>query len=462
VSFSTEPLLKFQGLASGLHTEEIIDAMMSVERRPLTRMSDEQKVLEAQESALRKIKGSVQQLGLSAGELASPLLFEKTQTVTSSEPTRIGAALTGSAPPGGYQMTVSQLASAAQRAFTFKSPGEERTITIEGQEIKVKANETLAELASAINSDSKLSVIAATVGSEQLVLSERETGKQTGPYLVVTSTGEVLTEKAGSARVGTNALYTINGTEGESRTNTLTEAIAGVTLTLSAATASAVTIDVTQPALDEAKVIDAVKSFISEYNATIGQIGTELQTKPPETLEAQAAARSGTLFGDTELSELGSRMREAIYTPAAGLPATMADLMSIGVTTGAPTGASESTQSSLEGKLVLEEATLKKALAEEPEGVKKMLAAWSESFKTSVEAYSGIGGSFETRLEGDETRATYIGGQMTALSENLEVRQHTLEATYVALETTLSRLKGESSWLASQLASTAKSISPVP
>lgn len=463
MSIGSEPALKFQGLASGLHTEELINALMSIERRPLTRMGNEQKVLETQESALRKLQGSLRALTLSASELASPALFEKTQQVTSSEPSRIGATLTGAAaPPGGYEVAVSRLASAAQRTFTYKAPAAEKAITIEGKEVKVKANETLAELASAINSTAGLSVIAATVGSEQLVLSERETGKQEGAYLVVSGAGETLTEKAASAKEGTNAAYTVNGTEGSSRSNTLTEAIAGVTLTLSAVTGpSAVTIAVTQPALDEAKVIGAVKGLIETYNSALAQINSEMQTKPPTSLEGEAAAGIGTLFGDVELSQLAGTMRQAVYTSVGGLPAAMSDLFDIGVSTGAPTGSGESTQSSLEGKLVLEEATLKTALAAEPEAVKKMLGEWSASLKSSVEAYAGIGGSMEGRIQGDEGQVTYIGEQMTVLGESLEVHKHTLEATYVALETTLSRLKGESAWLASQLAATAKSVSPV-
>jgi flagellar hook-associated protein 2 len=452
MSTSAESLIRFEGLASGLHTQEIISAMMAVERQSITRMSDERTVLETQEGALRNLRSDLQSLlTATTTELGSATIFAKSQQVSSSEPARVGATLTASAPAGGYSVAVGSLASAAQRSFTYHSPSAETAVTIEGHELKVKAGETLTQLSEAINADSELPLLATAVGSSTLVLSERETGKQTGSYIAVTG-GETLSEITGSAKEGTNALYSINGVEGSSRSNVLKEAIPGVTLTLSALTgATPVSVTISAPEVDKAKVTEAVKSFIASYNSALSALQNELQTKPPTGLAAQAQERKGTLFGDPELRSLVTTMRQETYTAVSTLPAEMSSLTDIGITSGAPSGSSTPAQSAIEGKLQLEESKLTEALAREPEAVAKLLKEWSARFGSAIEASTSLTGNLSSRATSDEERALAISERSTALTEMLGVRQHNLEARFVALETTLSRLKVQSSYVSAEL-----------
>ena len=452
MSIGSESLIKFEGLASGLHTQEIVDAMMAVERQSLTRMRDERTILETQEGALRNLRTDLQSLlTATTTELGSPAIFAKSQQISSSEPSRVGATLSGSAPAGGYSIAVTQLASAAQRSFTYHSPSEEKSVTIEGHELKIKAGETLAQLAESINANSELPLLATAVGGETLVLSERATGKQGAGYIAV-SGGETLTEVLGSAKEGTNAAYAINGVEGSSKSNVLTEAIPGVTLTLSALTGSSpVSVTISQPEVDKAKVVEAVKSFIGAYNSALTAIQGEIQTKPPSGLAAQAQERKGTLFGDPELLSIATTMRQEAYTAVAGLPSGMSSLTDIGISTGAASGSATPSQSAIEGKLQLEESKLTEALAREPEAVQKLLKEWSARFAVGVEASTQPASSLASRAQSDEERSLAISERSTALSEMLAVRQHNLEARFVALESTLARLKVQSSYVSAQL-----------
>lgn len=444
---STQPLLKVQGLGSGLKTEEIISALMNVERAPLTQLREQKAVQEGQEHSLTGLKSSLQKLATQASELTSGQLFTKRQNVSSSEPSRVSASIGSSgAVTGGYQVSVSALASAAQRVFTFASPGSAQTLSIYGHAVNIGKAETLAELANAINADSEVTVDAAAIGEETLVLYARQTGKQEGNFIEVSDPGGALTEKPAYARAGTNAEYTIDGVPGESRSNTLTEAIPGVKLTLGAVTnAGPVSIDVTEPEVSASKIAEQVKSFVTEYNSTLAKLQSEVSTKPPAGLQAEAEGGTGLLFGDIELEQLSGTLRQSVYTPIAGLPASMSSLAGIGISEG-------SNSTGHEGQLTINETALQEAIKSNPEGVEKMLEKWGASFKKTVEGYSGPVGSIQARVQGDSAQALYTSGRITVLEENLQVRQHTLEEQYVALEVAMNRAKSQSSRLTEQIA----------
>jgi flagellar hook-associated protein 2 len=449
-------VMKVQGLGSGLKTEEIISELMSIERQPLTRLQEEQTLAQAEQTSLNGLQSSLQSLALSAGELKSPVLFSQSQTASSSEPSRVSATTSGTgAAIGGYEIEVTHLASAAQRTFAFKSPTAAEALTIDGHEVKLTAGESISELVSSINADSEATVYAAATNSETIVLSNRQTGNTGAGFIEVSDPGGTLIEKAGTAREGHNAEYSIEGVAGSSSSNTLTEAIPGVTLTLGALTTTGpVTINVTPPAAEASKIKAAVESFVKQYNTTLESIEHEVNTKPAAGLKAQAEDPVGRLFGDSELTDLMASMREAIYTPVSGLPAQMSSLANIGVSTGAPTGSSPYSQSSVEGKLTIESSALEEAIKTDPSGVQKMLAQWGASFESTLNAYAEPGsGTLASRINGDESESSYISQQITTLSESLAVRQQALEARYVALETAMSKISSQSSWLSKQLAS---------
>lgn len=457
IGSASAPPMKVEGLGSGLKTEEIISELMSIESKPLTRLEEEKSLQGAEETALRSLQTSMQSLALSAGELKSPTLFATSQAVTSSEPSRVSASTSGSgAAIGGYEVEVTQLASASQRTFTFKSPESEGSLSIDGHEVKLAVGESISEFVSSINSNSESSVYAAAVNGETVVLSDRATGNTGANFIEVSDPGGTLTEKAGTAKEGRNAEYSVDGVGGVSASDTLTEAIPGVTLTLNALTTTGpVTINVAPPAAEVSKIKDQVQAFVQQYNTTLEAIEHEVETKPAEGgLQAEAEDPVGRLFGDVELTGMLASLREAIYTPAEGLPTAMSSLASIGVSTGAPSGSSPYSQSAVEGKLTIDEAQLEEAIKTNPEGVQKMLAKWGASFEKTVNAYAEPGvGTIEARISGDESEATYIGQQITSLTESLAIHQQALEARYVALETAMSKISSQGSWLTSQLAS---------
>jgi flagellar hook-associated protein 2 len=450
--------ITISGLASGLETTKIIAALMEAEREPVTHLGDDQAKLEAEQSQLQSIQSSLQQLAFAASEFSLPSLFESSQAVTSNEPARVSAAVTAGAGVGGYEVEVTQLADSAQRTFAFTSPASEETITIDGHEFQLKAGESAKEFASAVNANSSATVYVAVLETGTVVLSSRATGNTGAEFIKVTDAGGALTEKAGTAKEGKNAEFKVDGVAGSSGSNTVTNAIAGVTLTLGGLTPTGpVTIDVEAPGPSAGAVEAQVQSFVKLYNSTVEAIQTQLDTKPLAKARSTSEFAVGILFGDVELTSLLDGMRESMYEPIAGLQSEMSSPFNIGISTGAPTGGGASSQASLEGLLTLDPAKLAEAVKTNPGGVQQMLQQWSQNLQGLVDAAGAPGGALEARVNGDGAQITQMTSQINTMNEMLAQREKALQATYARLEGVISRNTTQSDWLTQQEESLSKS-----
>jgi flagellar hook-associated protein 2 len=449
-SLGTGTPLQVTGLASGLNTNAIVQALMQANQQRVNRLTEQQNALTAKNNQLTNIQTALQGVAADAQALMDPSLFAQTQTVTSTNSTLVGAtAINGTgAVEGGYQVGVTQLASSAQRTFTFTSPSAAATVTLDGQGISLAGGASIQDFVNAVNTNSSADVWATATGTGTVVLSERATGQQTGSYIQVSDTQSALTEQTALAQAGQNAQYTVNGVAGTSASNTVTTAIPGISLSLNGLTTGSgtVTVDVSAPASNTQSIQNAVQQFIKDYNATIGQIQTQLAQKPSSTDPTQ-----GTLYGDAELNDLLAHMRTAMYTAGAGLPSSMNSMLDIGVSTGASTGQGPS-QSTLAGDLTLNTSTLTAALQSNPSGVQTMLASWASSFSSVVNAEAGPGGTISTRIQGDNDQSLNLSNQISNLNAANAQKEKALVLEFAKMEAALSQSQSTSVWLTSQLA----------
>ena len=442
--------LQITGLASGLDTNSIISALIAVDQQPITALQNQSSGLTATNSALSSVQTALQQLSASAKALGSASLFTNTQTATSTNSTLVSAtATTGTgAVIGSYQVGVTNLASSAQRTFSFTSPTAADTVTIDGQQVSLNANASAQDLVNAVNSNSNLDVWATATDSGTVVFSNRATGDTGTNYVQVSDTSGSLTEQTALAQQGTNAQYTINGVAHSSASDTITNGIAGVTLSLNGLTTTTgtVTVNVSPPAPNSQSIQTAVQAFVTSYNQVISQIQTQLSTQPSKT-----DPTVGTLFGDPALRDVLSNMRQAMYTPGSGLPQSMSSMLNIGVSTGAASGSALPSQNAINGDLSLNADTLTQALTSNPGGVAAMLKSWSQSFSGIVDTESQVGGTIDTRIQGDNQQISDISSRIQAMQETLNAKQTALQAQFAALEATLSQNQSTASWLSSQI-----------
>ena len=442
--------LQITGLASGLNTDQIITELLAIKAQPITALQNQEAGIKARDTALTSMQTTLQTVFNDAQALEDPSLFHTSQQVTSSDSTRVSASSSTGAGVGGYQVSVSQLANSAQRTFTYASPTADDSITIDGHATTIKAGESISDFVNSINNDSSSTVYAAATDSGTVVFSDRATGDTGTNFIQVADGGGALTEQTAKAKQGQNALYSVDGVSGSSSSNTVTGAIAGVSLTLSGVTTSSgpITIDVSPPAPSTANVTTALQTFVTDYNSAISAIQTQLTTPPSSTNPTV-----GTLYQDPELSQLLSSMRSAMYSSGSGLPSGLSSLLDLGVSTGATTGSGTPSASALAGTLTLDTSKLTAALQANPTGVQQDLIAWSQPFSSLVSDASGPGGTISTRMTTDGSTISNLDNQIADMQASLAQQQTDLTNQYAALEATLSQNQAESASLTSQLAS---------
>src|SRR5690606_39225724 len=125
--------------------------------------------------------------------------------------------------------------------------------------------------------------------------------------------------------LGQNASYRIDGGALRySTSNTVTDAVDGVTLTLHDTTTADVTVEVSS---NSQAASDAVKEFVSQYNKTMELIRGH--TKYVED------GNNGVLFGDSTMRMIDRRLRSILISPVAGFSGDIRTLGDVGLTFGA-------------------------------------------------------------------------------------------------------------------------------
>jgi flagellar hook-associated protein 2 len=443
------------GLASGLDTTAIVSEIIALASAPMLKLQVQQSGVSAQQTELTTLQTALQNVATDAANLSSPTLFDTSQAVTSSNPALVAATSQNGAGVGGYQVAVTQLANSAQRTFSYTPPSSADTVTIDGHATAVAAGSSIQSFVSAINSDPNATVYAAATDGSTVVLSSRETGDTGTNFIQVSDPGGALVEQTALAKEGKDALFSVDGVSGTATSNTVTNAIAGVSLSLGGLTTTSgpVTVTVAPPAANATTISTAVNQFVSDYNAVVTALQTQVTTAPINDPSTAADAAVGTLYNDQDLSGLLNNMRQLMYTPASGLTSAVSALSDIGITTGAPSGNAVPSASSLAGELTVNSATLTAAIQNNPGGVQALLASFSQSFQNLVNPEAGPGGVISQRITGDVAETTQMGSQIQTMQASLTERQATLTSEFAKLESTLSASQAQEASLQSEIAS---------
>jgi flagellar hook-associated protein 2 len=462
------PTINFGGLASGLDTNTIVDQLMSLERRPKIRLIQKQQVEEARQNALKDVKTRLSNLQSAAVALKDALVQTETQTVESTDSTKIGVTKTGTAAPGGYTITVSQLARAHQvtQASAISSASAADTLHIKvgagaTVDVAIASGDSLDTIASKINGSSGIGVYASVVNSK-LVLSGKDTGAAN--TITVTSDGSLAGDLSlAQSLVAQDASYRLNGGAATlSASNTLTAAIPGVTITLKGVVTVAETINVSVPAVSTATASSKVKEFVDQYNSTLDFIRgklTEAKVKDPKTADDRA---KGVLRGDVSLAGLLGQLRGAMSDPFSGRPASLDTLSEIGITTG--TASSTISKDAVAGKLTLDSAVLDEKFAASFTDVTALLSNVTGSATTEglaqrverlVNPWTSSTGILTGRIDSQQSMIDSLVDRQAEMDTRLALREKSLRAQFTAMETALQRAQAQGSWLSGQLAALA-------
>jgi flagellar hook-associated protein 2 len=211
--------ISFQGLVSGINTNQLIQGLLAPEQAVITNLQNQQALIQQHEAAYNALQSYLTALQSSLSGLtpATNSVFDG-RSATSSNPAVVSASASSGAPAGQYTFTVNSLAQAQEMSSQgFDSPtstitqgtfqvqvgnGPATTITIDG------SNDTLQGLANAVNG-ANVGVTATIVNdgstsqNNRLMLTADKSG--TANAITITNT---LTASSGSAiRPEFNATY---------------------------------------------------------------------------------------------------------------------------------------------------------------------------------------------------------------------------------------------------------------
>lgn len=462
--------IQMPGLASGLDSTTLIQQLLAIDRQPRNRIADQQALVKARQQALKDVETRMRNLQNSTADLRSALLFLNTQTVESSDQSKLGVTRTGGVGPGVYQVVVTQTAAAEQRTYGYSASASPTTIAINGHSTAIAANATLDDVVAAINGDGDARAFAANVNGS-LVLSSKKTGA-TGPGggAALQVTAGQLTETA--VRLGKDAIYSVDGVGFTNSSNTIADAVPGLTLTLKGTT-TGVNVTVGDPGPDLDAIKSKLQAFVDQYNSTVSFVQGKLTEKVVEDKRSAAdvlAGKSdtrtdsekaqGSLHNDSMLVQTLSKLRQMISAPVPGQPLNMRSLADIGITTGKSTGSADFSPDAVAGKLQLDTDKLTAALKANPAGVRSLLGSgggpsgtgFTQLFSAVLDPIAQRDGTLDDRIASAGREITTFDRQMANWDVRLKLKEDSYNAMFTRLETAMSKAQQQQQWLSGQLA----------
>lgn len=446
--------ISLDGLVSHLDTTALIKALMDVEAIPrdlLRAKADDKGAIVSQ---LQSLNAALQELATRSDAAASGDLLG--QVVATSSSSAVTAIAHAGAAPVTAELVVDGLAQrhTVVTAALADWPDEPPVLTLEnaaGERIEVTAaSASLADVARAVNQAGygiTASVVSAGEDADGIPLQRLQlTADRSGSGSafrvlrggadavaagtaqdVATEPGAAVTVPAADARVllwaGTAAEQAIT-----SETNTFTDLFPGVDVTIAAAGADPVTIAVSD---DPAESAAATTDFVTQLATLLARID-----KGSTATVGGETTTLGVFTGDSTVRALRQALAEAVQFPVGGVsPATIGISMD------------------RHGVLTIDQDKLSAALADDPGAVRAIVTGVGARVQETAERYSDkYDGLLTARITGQQDEIEALGDQMDRWDVRLAQRKSALERTYAHLETMLSQLQAQSSYLTSQLA----------
>ncbi len=462
--------IMLSGLSTGMDTRALIEALMTAERRPLnllqarkSTVEDERKLFQEFNSLLLQLRSASQAIDNQNSVNSATSVSEEflTFAATSSDESILTATATGNATPGEYEITVNQLATIGREfsgAFTSDSTaiataGQTMTIDYGGTTditLTFTGGESLQAIRTAINNDSDNDgnvraeiVYEGGAGGYRLIISGTQTGEDNDITVTTNLSGPSGSPPfidATKEIVAGNSEIEVLGLTIERDSNTITDAIPGVTLNLLGehGAGESLTLNIET---DLEGIKTSLQNFADAYNAVVGFVRKQSQFD-------EATKRAGLLSGNPTLRGVQLQIQMILtdeYTFANN------DFTSIG-------------QIGLEfqsdGTLKINADVLEEALNKNAQDVREFFGFFDED----PESDNGLASSLAVALapltrSGDGTLAVIsqtlqdnvkdLEGQIDRLERRLEQREETLIRQFTAMESAVAALQSQLSFLAS-------------
>ncbi|HEX4949607.1 MAG TPA: flagellar filament capping protein FliD [Blastocatellia bacterium] len=338
----------FSGLGSGIDFSKLTEAILAEKTRPISQLQSRSAQISKTNEALKQLNAKLATLTEAANTLTNKELGKGRQA-SSSATDKILPTVTATAATGTFDVTVTRLAtSLAQASRVYAAPstailaGGATTATFElrlgdattGTAITINsANNSLQGLRDAINNANAgvSATIVDTNGSgtqNKLVLTSTATGAAGRVQLVETTATGTGTDLAltslnpPGATTDFSALdaqFTVNGLPLTRSSNTVSDALTGVTFNLLSSGSANIKVTANTSELE-----NKLKSFITAYNDVQDFISAQY------TKDATGRP-TGPLVGEATLRSVQTQLRNAVGQSFATNGGTLANLTEVGV-----------------------------------------------------------------------------------------------------------------------------------
>ena len=227
-----------------------------------------------------------------------------------------------------------------------------------------------------------------------------------------------------------NARLSVNGIAITSASNTVSEAIQGVTLTLKNTTATPANLTISR---DTTAINTAAAGFVDAYNALASQLKSR-------SAYGTATSAAGSLAGDSTLRFIQDQVRGIFSTPATG--GSLTSLGQVGI------------EFQQNGTLKLDSSKLNSALSSSFSDVKNLFSS-STGFATRLEAWAKstfeVGGLIDTRSKGLNQSVKNHNDEIDKLENRMAALEKRYRIEYTNLNRLLSSMNSTSTFLTNQL-----------
>ena len=432
---SAAPSALSPGKGSVIDVAGLVSKLDSIEQAPIDRLGVK---VTRQDNAIRDlgiIKQRMSSFQAALQDFTDPISYLN-KTVSSSNSALVGVSVSKSSDvaAGVFNVNVTQLAktSTATYAFNFAAAGSITLKASDGslQTIALAATDTdgintLEELRDAINQSSATSKVRAAIvntGSQFALSLTSTTGGASSQVELSNATGTAAS-LIGSAQVGTNAEFSINGQNFVRSSNIVDEALAGVRLQLQG------TGPVTIVAGSENREI--AQTLITN----VGQAYNDLMASYTELSKFNAdPEKRGSLYGFMELRGMMDSISMSFMSPLTRSGAAINDtggnpisLMTLGL------------ELQLDGTLLFKSAAFESAVTR---GALDQLANGSvSSTRTIVNDAMTFGGKVDSFIDGFEDERSTLQNRITDLETRKAEKMARYQAQYASLDALLFRLQ---------------------
>jgi flagellar hook-associated protein 2 len=455
--------ISFGGLGNGLDFGQVVDQLVKAARIPVDRLTAQKATLNSKSTDYATLSTKLLALQSAADKLRLPSNFDRS-SVSVSDSTVLTATGSSSAVQGSYTVRVTQLAQSHQitnkaaKAVTSTTTdivsGGSGTFTFRvgsgaNQTVSLSATATIEDLKTAIN-DLGAGVTASVInaGSEstpayRLALTSVSTGASNGVTIVADDTD--LDFLNGSGTGGTDILQaaqdavivvgdpTLNPVTFQRSSNTMTDAITGVTLTLNKKTTGSDTVSV-NVSRDVTAVQTGIKNLATAYNDVVTFINER------NTYDV-ASKEGGIFFNEPTIRTVLSQVRTALSSVVPGLT-TYASVGDVGFKT------------ERDGTVTIEDAKLSAALSSNYAAVKNLFVTQTGSvgvaqlLNTAVDSLNDIeSGALTLRKGGLNDQISDVTDEIARKDDLIAQYEERLRRQYAALDGLLGQLQSQINFL---------------